>query len=155
MKVGKKVLFSGNDPELVSRWEGAIKNLDHNGFLRRKDNLKFDITEKGSKAAQTIRFDGIPDGAALAQVKQPVRELLIEATKDKNCRIEVMDGLNESSVKTNGKEYCGGGMSSWILFTSGIRQMASLGLIRAVGSDGDHEITEKGFDAAKVYAKEN
>lgn len=155
VKIGQKVLFAGSDLNEVARWEAGIRNLDHNGFLRRMDNMKFDLTQKGYQAAETIRFEGVRNGTALAQVKQPVRELLIEAVKDRNGWIEVRDGMNESSVKTNGKDFCEGGMRDWILFTSGIRQMVSLGLIRPIGSDGNHELTEDGFDAAAAYSKES
>jgi hypothetical protein len=144
-------LYDGSDGWQKSLWQEAVSQLERLKLIRRMDRERFKLTPEGWHTGDMIRFENFENREALATLSRPARELLMEASKDKNQAILYAETLQSTSIATNGREFSATGqMRDYTVYKEGMRELQKLGLIHDQGKGIVFEMTEKGDSVANV-----
>ena len=151
LDAGEVELFKGDRKQGEELWAQAISSLEQHRFIRRVDNLKFEITNEGVLLADSLRFESFENSEALKRLSYPARDLLMCAAKHPTHEIIRAETLTETEIKVGDREFCNTGyMSDYRNANQAFNQLLDLELIEDTGEGFSFEVTVAGEQVANV-----
>lgn len=151
LEAGGVELFKGDKNSGEKHWTQALSTLEQYGFIRRVDDIKFELTNDGVTIGDDLRFESFENSEELKQLTYPAREMLIYAAKHFTHEIIRDESLTETEIKVGDREFCNTGyMSDYRNATQAFNQLLGLGLIQDTGAGFSYEVTSKGDQVANT-----
>lgn len=158
------------DNDQYSALQAFKRSLRARGLFEEYENLSEFRTKFARQLAQTIisKFQGVPPTGALAPavavpVPQPMpaigsaaRELLVEASKDRQGVVMSLQTMEGSSVQTNGRNFAErGNPRSEAQWRGAVAELSKLGLLEdRAGKDEVFFVTDDSYHVAELLKQE-